>query len=208
MGDAIMAFWGAPLPDGQHARHAVEAALNMVECTQRLASAFASRGWPALQIGVGISSGLMNVGNMGSRYRMAYTVLGDAVNLGSRLEGLTRQYGVAIIVSGATARLCPDMAFRELDLVKVKGKNEPVAIYEPLGPLEQMPPAHVTRLEAFSEMLRLYRGGHFSRAQELLGALAAEREEPLITLYRQRVAHFLIEPPPGTWDGVFVHQTK
>jgi adenylate cyclase len=208
MGDSIMAFWGAPLPDPDHARRSVEAALHMIDCTRRLAVDFAKRGWPEVNVGIGISSGLMNVGNMGSRYRMAYTVLGDTVNLGSRLESLTKQYGVGIIVSGATAKLCPDMAFRELDLVKVKGRTEPVAIYEPLGPIAQLPAAHMTRLEAFSEMLRLYRGRHFSRAQELLGLLAAEREEPLIALYRQRVAHFLAEPPPGTWDGVFIHQTK
>jgi adenylate cyclase len=139
---------------------------------------------------------------------MAYTVLGDAVNLGSRLEGLTKQYGVEIVVSGATAKLCPDIAFRELDLVRVKGRREPVAIYEPLGPASALQSAHVTRLERFSEMLRLYRSRHFQRAQELLGALAAEREEPLIALYRQRVAHFLAEPPPGTWDGVFAYETK
>jgi adenylate cyclase len=208
MGDAIMAFWGAPLFDPNHAPRAVEAALQMVECTKRLAADFASRGWPEIHIGVGISSGLMNVGNMGSQYRMAYTVLGDTVNLGSRLESLTSRYGVDIIVSGATAKLCPDLAFRELDLVKVKGKNAPVAIYEPLGPRSSIPAAHVTRLEAFSEMLRLYRSRHFSGAQELVHTLAAEREEPLLLLYKQRIAHFLAEPPPGSWDGVFIHQTK
>jgi adenylate cyclase len=208
MGDAIMAFWGAPLPDTDHAPHAVEAALQMLETTKSLATQFASRGWPPVQIGIGISSGLMNVGNMGSQFRVAYTVLGDTVNLGSRLEGLTKRYGVDIIVSGATAQLCPNIAFRELDLVKVKGKNAPVAIYEPLGLRAQMPAAHVSRLERFSEMLRLYRAQHFSGAQELLGDLAAEREEPLIALYKQRIAHFINEPPPGSWDGVYVHQTK
>ena len=208
MGDGIMAFWGAPLLDADHACHSVEAALQMIEATKRISANFISRGWPEVQIGVGISSGLMNVGNMGSQFRMAYTVLGDTVNLGSRLEGLTKQYGVQIIVSGATAKLCPNIVFRELDLVKVKGKNAPVAIYEPLGLRSEMPTAHVTRLERFSEMLRLYRAQHFSGAQELLRDLAAEREEPLIALYKQRIAHFMSEPPPGSWDGVYVHQTK
>jgi adenylate cyclase len=208
MGDAIMAFWGAPLPDPDHASRAVEAALQMIDTTKRMAADFASRGWPQLQIGVGISSGLMNVGNMGSQFRMAYTVLGDTVNLGSRLEGLTKQYGVGIVVSGATAQLCPNIVFRELDLVKVKGKNEPVAIYEPLGLKSDIAAAHLTRLECFAEMLRLYRARHFSGAQELLGNLAAEREEPLIALYKQRIAHFISEPPPGSWDGVYVHLTK
>lgn len=208
MGDAIMAFWGAPLADDQHASRAVGAALRMVECTRKLREDFIARGWPPVYVGVGVNSGIMNVGNMGSRFRMAYTVLGDAVNLGSRLEGLTKQYGVEIIVSGATAKLCPDIVFRELDLVRVKGKNEPVAILEPMGLRAELASDHASRLEQFGEMLKLYRSSNFPGADGLLAALAAERDEPLITLYRQRIAHFLAEPPPNSWDGVFVHQTK
>jgi adenylate cyclase len=208
MGDAIMAFWGAPLADADHARNAVLAAREMIECTARIRADFASRGWPPVHIGVGVSTGPMNVGNMGSQFRMAYTVLGDTVNLGSRLEGLTKQYGVDVIVSGATARAVPDMLFRELDAVRVKGKNEPVSIFEPLGPLAAIESAQAARTSQFHEVLRLYRMRQFSAALRLLEDLARERQEALIELYRQRVTHFLAEPPPEEWDGVFVHKTK
>ena len=98
MGDAIMAFWGAPLSDPQHARHAVDAGLAMLERLRQLQIEFKQRGWPELRIGIGVNTGIMSVGNMGSQFRRAYTAMGDAVNLGSRLEGLTKQYGVSMIV--------------------------------------------------------------------------------------------------------------
>jgi adenylate cyclase len=208
MGDAIMAFWGAPLPDPAHAQRAVAAALAMIQATARIRAEFAERGWPPLHIGVGISTGPMNVGNMGSQFRMAYTVLGDTVNLGSRLEGLTKQYGVDVIVSGATVAQVPDMLFRELDAVRVKGKNEPVAIFEPLGPKTAADGSLTARTEGFHEMLRLYRAREFGAAHALLEELAREKNETLLTLYRDRVSHFLREPPPDAWDGVFVHQSK
>ncbi|MDA0995185.1 MAG: adenylate/guanylate cyclase domain-containing protein, partial [Proteobacteria bacterium] len=102
MGDAVMAFWGAPLNDEQHARHAVEAGLKMIEAVADLKGIFEKNGWPPIAVGVGVASGEMNVGNMGSEFRIAYTVMGDVVNLGSRIEGLTKQYGVNMIVSAGT----------------------------------------------------------------------------------------------------------
>jgi adenylate cyclase len=208
MGDAIMAFWGAPLQDAEHARHAVLAALEMIACTARIRDEFAARGWPPLHIGVGVSTGPMNVGNMGSEFRVAYTVLGDTVNLGSRLEGLTKQYGVDIIVSRATVQAIPDMAFRELDTVRVKGKNEPVAIYEPLGLRSALDGVRVARMEQFHEALQRYRTRQFGTALRLLDGLAQEKDESLIALYRDRVTHFLDQPPPPEWDGVYVHKNK
>jgi adenylate cyclase len=208
MGDAIMAFWGAPLQDAEHARHAVLAALEMIACTARIRDEFAARGWPPLHIGVGVSTGPMNVGNMGSEFRVAYTVLGDTVNLGSRLEGLTKQYGVDIIVSRATVQAIPDMAFRELDTVRVKGKNEPVAIYEPLGLRSALDGVRVARMEQFHEALQRYRTRQFGTALRLLDGLAQEKDESLIVLYRDRVTHFLDQPPPPEWDGVYVHKNK
>jgi len=208
MGDAIMAFWGAPLPDANHARNAVLAGLEMIECTARIRQEFAARGWPPVHVGVGVSTGPMNVGNMGSQFRFAYTVLGDTVNLGSRLEGLTKQYGVDFIVSGATVAAIPDMLFRELDAVRVKGKHEPVAIFEPLGLKAGVEPVRAGRAEQFGAVLALYRSREFAKARCLLDDLAREREEPLLALYRERVTHFLEHPPTGAWDGVFVHKTK
>ncbi len=124
MGDAIMAFWGAPLPARDHAREAISAALEMHRTLTELQPHFRSRNWPAIRIGVGLNTGRMSVGNMGSSVRLAYTVMGDAVNLASRLEGLTKEYGVPIIVGEATRQLtASDFVFRELDRVRVKGKK-------------------------------------------------------------------------------------
>jgi adenylate cyclase len=208
MGDAIMAFWGAPLADPEHARNAVLGAQEMIECTARIRADFAARGWPPVHIGVGVSTGPMNVGNMGSQFRMAYTVLGDTVNLGSRLEGLTKQYGVDIIVSGGTAKAVPDVLFRELDAVRVKGKHEPVSIFEPLGPRAAIEAAQAARTEQFHEILRLYRARQFVAALRLLEDLARQKEEALLALYHDRVTHFLAVAPPEDWDGVYVHKTK
>jgi len=133
MGDCIMAFWGAPLDDPQHPRHAVLAGLEMQATMKSLQPQFHSRGWPDLHIGVGVNTGRMSVGNMGSDVRVAYTVMGDAVNLASRLEGLTKQYGVDMIVGEGTRNAVRDVVFRELDRVTPKGKKEPVAIFEPIG---------------------------------------------------------------------------
>jgi len=108
MGDAIMAFWGAPLGDDEHPRHALEAALLMLDKLNEINASFRERGWPDVRIGVGVNTGVMSVGNMGSEFRMAYTVLGDEVNLGSRLEGLTKSYGVDIICSEATVKAVPE----------------------------------------------------------------------------------------------------
>lgn len=208
MGDAVMAFWGAPVADPDHARHAVEAALAMVQRMRALHPEFRARGWPELNIGVGISSGDMNVGNMGSQFRMAYTVLGDTVNLGSRLEGLTKQYGVDVIVSAATAAAVPGHLFRELDLVRVKGKREPVAIYEPLGPATAVSPDVRSDVAAFGAALALYRTRQWEPALAALAALQARNPLPLYDLYADRIRHFRDQPPAVDWDGVFVFQTK
>jgi adenylate cyclase len=208
MGDAVMAFWGAPLADPQHARNAVRAALGMVERIAALQPVFRERGWPEIRIGVGISSGPMNVGNMGSRFRMAYTVLGDTVNLGSRLEGLTKQYGVGIAVSAATAAAVPDYAFRELDLVRVKGKLEPVAIFEPIGLRAEVPEADLRDAARLAEALALYRRQAWDAADALLAELQRARPRGIYAVYRDRIRLFRAEPPPAGWDGVFVHHTK
>ena len=129
MGDAIMAFWGAPLDDEGHAEHAIDAAKEMIEYLETLNAHYRSKGWPEISIGIGVNTGDMSVGNMGSEFRMAYTVVGDAVNLGSRLEGLTKQYGVPIIVSEYTESVVANYDFEKLDHVKVKGKTEGVTIY-------------------------------------------------------------------------------
>ena len=133
IGDALVAFWGAPLADPQHARHAVAASLAMQAALGGVNQRFAARGWPSLRIGIGINTGTMIVGDMGSRHRRAYTVLGDAVNLASRFEGLSAQYGAGVIVGEATRQALGDWPCRQLDEVTVRGRTTPVAIYEPLA---------------------------------------------------------------------------
>jgi adenylate cyclase len=123
MGDAIMSFWGAPIADSEHARHALYAAMEMMHELKIIQQDFKQRGWPDVNIGIGLNTGNMNVGNMGSEFRMAYTVLGDAVNLGSRLEGLTKNYGVNIIVSETTRAEIPEFVFRELSATRTTLKN-------------------------------------------------------------------------------------
>lgn len=129
MGDAIMAFWGAPLPDENHASNGVKAAIEMIQYLDTLNADAEKKGRPSINIGVGLNTGWMSVGNMGSEFRMAYTVVGDAVNLGSRLEGLTKQYKVSIVVSEFTREKALGFDYQRLDRVKVKGKNDAVTIY-------------------------------------------------------------------------------
>ncbi|MDX1515089.1 MAG: adenylate/guanylate cyclase domain-containing protein, partial [Gammaproteobacteria bacterium] len=191
MGDAIMAFWGSPLADPEHARHALEAAMAMSKRLRELREEFVARGWPAVRIGVGINTGMMNVGNMGSQYRVAYTVMGDAVNLGSRLEGLTKEYGVEIIVSESTKAAVPEYAYRELDRVRVKGKDEPVTIYEPLGLLDQCDEQTLEHLIANREALEAYREQDWDRAASRYEQLSrATANGRLYTLYLERIEHF------------------
>jgi len=209
MGDAIMAFWGAPLEDAAHKQNALEAAMEMVQALRLLDEPFAARGWPKLYIGVGLNSGQMRVGNMGSDYRRAYTVMGDPVNLGSRLEGLTKKYGVSIICSEATRAGAPDWAFRELDLVKVKGKNEPVTIYEPLGPKDGIDDGLRQDLSRLRQALRALRAQRWDEAErEFFGLSRSGRPHPLYELYLGRIAEYRLHPPPAGWDGAVAFDTK
>lgn len=209
IGDAIMAFWGAPLADPEHAAHAVVTALEMQAALGPLNRDLAAKGWPALKIGVGINTGTMTVGDMGSPVRKAYTVMGDAVNLGSRLEGITKQYGVGIIVGEETrSRLGDRFVLRELDRVRVKGKAEPVGIHEPLGETGSLDAATLEQLERWNRALHAYRAQDWDRADKLLLDLMHAQPHPLYTLYAQRIAHYRAQPPGPDWDGVTTFETK
>ncbi len=209
IGDAIMAFWGAPLHDEDHARNALFAALEMLSEVRALSKRFGERGWPELHIGIGVNTGEMNVGNMGSRYRRAYTVMGDEVNLGSRLEGLTKSYGVSIIVSRPTRDAVPELAYRELDRVRVKGREKPVDIYEPLGPHDAVDAAERDELELYREALRLYRAQNWELAElQFVNLAKRSPQRTLYELYIARIGHFRARPPHAEWDGVYTHLEK
>jgi adenylate cyclase len=209
IGDAIMAFWGAPLNDPDHATHALEAGIAMQKGLRELDEPFARRGWPALHIGVGLNCGTMSVGDMGSKFRRSYTVMGDAVNLASRLEGLTKEYGVGILVTENIVRKAPDFIYREIDKVRVKGKLEGVAIFEPVGRKGEVGEQVVAEVDRFHKGLELYRRQRWDEAEQILKALSyASPESRLYRLYLDRIAHFRHAPPPADWDGVFVFTTK
>ncbi|HEY5762721.1 MAG TPA: adenylate/guanylate cyclase domain-containing protein [Rhodocyclaceae bacterium] len=209
IGDAIMAFWGAPVADPEHARHALRAAMAMRAALGGLGERFRQRGWPVLDIGIGINTGTMTVGDMGSRVRKAYTVMGDPVNLASRLEGLTRVYGVGVVVSETVKAALPDFAFRELDRVRAKGKTEPVAIYEPLGPIDEQSKEIRDGLRLWNDVLRAYRAKDWDQADvALLNVARTCGEQRLFKLYADRVSRLRQNPPPDDWDGVTTFETK
>ncbi|CAA7614243.1 Adenylate cyclase [Magnetospirillum sp. LM-5] len=209
MGDAIMAFWGAPLRDEDHARHAIQAALRMHTGMEELAESFVARGWKPLKIGIGLNTGVMNVGNMGSDFRLAYTVLGDAVNLGSRLESLTKQYGVNIMISEFTKAKVPDLITRELDCVRVKGKDTPVRIFEPVGFEGEVDAETLSRINRHQEGLHLYTQQKWDAARVTFqGLLTEEPDRKIYQIYLDRIEHFVAEPPGADWDGVYTHKEK
>jgi adenylate cyclase len=208
MGDAIMAFWGAPKAQPDHARLACQAALEMAEELERLNVELSAEGFPELQIGIGLNSGPMSVGNMGSERRFDYTVMGDAVNLGSRLEGLNKEYGTAIIASEATLEAAGAIGrTRFLDLVAVKGKREPTLIFELLPPARAAASAEALAayergLERYQQRNYLEALPHFAEAHRL-----APDDGP-IAVYLERCRELAESPPAPEWDGVYVMTRK
>ncbi len=209
VGDMVMAFWGAPLGDPQHAEHALDAALLMLQKVDELKGEFGADGLPRIDVGIGVNSGPMNVGDMGSSYRRAYTVLGDAVNLASRLESATKQYGLRLLVGEATAVQAPNHVLRLVDRLQVKGKTEPVKVYEPLCRKEQATPELLARLASWNRALQCYFDQRWDDAENELGELlAAEPECRLYQIFLERVATMRAMPPAVTWDGVYILKEK
>jgi adenylate cyclase len=208
IGDAIMAFWNAPVDLADHATRAVQTALDMQAALSELNREFAARGWPEVKIGVGVNTGRMSVGNMGSEFRMSYTVMGDAVNLGSRLEGITKQYGVGILVTEPTVEADPVHTFMKVDVVRVKGKETPVAIYQPLGRRGELPDEAQMIAKLFDAAFARYQAQDWDGASQLLNELKAAVPCALCDVYLERIDHFRVAPPAADWDGVFVYTTK
>ena len=209
IGDAIMAFWGAPLDSPDHAERACRAALGMSAALRKLQERWISEGRPNFDIGIGINTGDMLVGNMGSARRFNYTIMGDNVNLASRLEGVTKTFGTRTIISESTfERVRETMLVRELDMIKVKGKKKPVTIYELLGPAEELA-SHQDLLTRFQAALTAYRAGDWPRAMELFQDLHRDYPDdgPSKT-FLKRCEELIDEQPQGPWDGVFAMTTK
>ncbi|KAF0813970.1 Adenylate cyclase 1 [Andreprevotia sp. IGB-42] len=207
MGDCVMAFWGAPVFDPDHAVSAVQAALEIQQAITALNPRLEAQGWPQISVGVGVNTGHMTVGDLGSQFRMTYTVFGDAVNLASRLESLTKHYGVGVLVGEETRDATPGVVYREIDWVKVHGRDEAVAIYEPLSATAD--PVEEERAARFRDVLRFYRARQWGLAEiQLMGLLDAEPESRLYQVFHARIAAFRQNPPPLDWDGIYVFEGK
>jgi adenylate cyclase len=220
MGDAIMAFWNAPLYDPTHELNACEAALDMLERVERLngereaaAKANGTRFIP-INIGVGINTGRCVVGNMGSDLRFDYSVLGDSVNLASRLEGQCKSYGLPIIIGSKTANAAKDkFALLELDFIAVKGKKEPEVVYSIVGRNDL---ANSGRFQRWRElnmnMLSRYRSrdwvGALAAVEQGLAADEENRFKTLYNIYYERIRTFQVTPPPDDWDGAYALDSK
>jgi adenylate cyclase len=209
IGDLIMAFWGAPLKDNKHAFHALTSALDMQNAAEKISEEFTARGWAEIRIGIGLSTGIMSVGDMGSKFRRNYTVIGDTVNLASRVEGLTKYYGVKIIVTENTQQNEPEFVFRQLDLVRVKGKKSAVAIYEVICRQSEASEALTQELALYRHALRYYLNQEWHEALELFTTLHQSHPTTKIyKIYLDRIDSYQQSPPPADWDGVFVHTSK
>lgn len=206
IGDAIMAIFNAPLTITDHPLRACTAAQKMMPRLAQLNVEWKAKGYPAIDIGVGINTGEAVVGNMGAELRFDYTGIGDTVNLASRLEGLNKLYGTRIIVSGFTREHVKDaFVFRELDLVAVKGKAKPVGLYE----LTTGDDAARELVSAFASALALYRNKRFNEARAAFAAILARFPgDGPSKLYLVRCDEYIVAPPSPEWDGVYVAKTK
>lgn len=210
IGDATMAFWGAPLPDPEHALHATRAMIHMTRKVDEVNQELIEKGLPAIKIGVGGNTGTVILGNIGSSQKLDYTVIGDAVNLGSRLEGLTKQYGLKLLISEFTQQeIHQQIPCALIDQVKVKGKNKPVKIYLPLADLDDPDIEEAFRIaEVCQQAFDAYHAKDFNQANQIFQQLPDDPFVHFKALYDQRCKAYLETPPPKDWDGVFTLTTK
>lgn len=208
VGDMVMAFWGAPIDDENHRYNAVLAALNMQKITQDLKAEFKKEGLPEVNIGIGVNTGLMNVGDMGSNYRRSYTVLGDAVNLGSRLESITKFYGAKILIGEETYDHIKGFVCRFVDRIQVKGKEEAIRVYEPLGVEGEVPQGVLDEISEYDDAYQLYLNREWEAASEAFGALYKQNPMALYLVYINRIKDLKNQTLPTDWDGTFKHTTK
>ena len=210
IGDAVMCFWNAPLDVQDHRQLAVKTGFEMLDALVGLNQVFIDKYGIEIDIGIGIHSGRCRVGNMGSADLFDYTIIGDNVNLTSRLEGLTKFYGVKLIVSQPITSCLPDgLLFQELDQVRVKGKTEPVTIYTVFQPKQEQRLDLEIELTAHQQGLSVYKKRQFQRAKTLFQGLCLRYpQRKIYSIYLSRCAFFIQSPPEDGWDGVFDHKTK
>ena len=209
IGDAIMAFFGAPLEQKDHASRACRAAIEMKHKLAELNREWQKKGWPEIRIGIGINSGEVAVGNMGSQSRFDYTVMGDNVNLASRLEGTNKVYGTTIIISEFTYMMIEreEFFYRELDYVRVKGKKKPVRIFELIDFSDKIDDVQRRVKELFEKGLEEYRRGGFERALKYFEMVLEIKDDPPSKVFVERCRDLIVNPP-SEWDGVYTMKTK
>jgi len=209
IGDAIMAFWGSPFPQQDHASRACRCALEMMAGLAELNRRWAEQGRRQIAIGIGLNTGPVNVGNMGSDKRLAWTVMGDNVNLASRLEGMTKEYRNRVIISEFThAHVADQFVTREVDRIRVKGKKKPVVIYELVAPISERD-AYAALLTQYNAALDVYRTQNWREAAGAFGELLAVYPDDGPTqILLQRCVEFFEEAPEPDWDGVYVMKSK
>jgi adenylate cyclase len=209
IGDAIMAFWGSPYPQADHAFRACSCALQMVRSLSKLNAKWEGTGQLPMAIGIGVNTGQVNVGNMGSARRLSWTVMGDNVNLASRLEGITKQYHVQLIISEATYRqVSHQFVCRELDKIRVKGKNLPVNIYE-LMDVAAESSKYQQLIAQFEAAMVAYRAQNWREAVGKFGdVLINFPEDGPTQVFLDRAVEFSKNAPEGEWDGVYEMKTK
>jgi adenylate cyclase len=216
IGDAVMAFWGAPFEEAGHATRACNTALKMMERVREMQAKWEAEGKPHLDIGIGLNTGVASVGNMGSALRYGYTALGDSVNLSSRLEGLNKDYGTHILANETTFEYAKadGFVFRELDLIRVKGKLQPVTIYELVGRTGEgsvygSPEDLRARIDMFNHARGLYRRRLWEEAQQKFQEILDRwHEDGPSRAYWKRCQEYLFDEPPSGWDGVFTMTHK
>jgi len=209
IGDAVLAFWNAPLDDPEHEQNAAFAALEMLEALKRLnADGAGDPAWPGkVAVGIGLNTGPCCVGNMGSRQRLSYSLIGDTVNLASRLEGLTKLYGVSVLVGEVLAARLPNFALVELDIIRVVGRETPERVFALMGPPEMASsPAFIASRDGMAALIAAYRSRDWAGADAELARLRGPDTiaelESVLALYADRIADYRQTPPPDDWDGV------
>jgi adenylate cyclase len=209
MGDAIMAIYGAPVDQPDHAQKACDTALEMMQALSGLNAGWAKEGRPVIDIGIGINTGMMMVGNMGSEQRFEYTVLGDAVNLGSRLEGANKSYKTHILISEFTYdKVKNGFLCMEIDCVRVKGKTRPAKIYQLMGTKEASA-SQAETIRYFHQGLQFYKEQKWDKALEAFKTVSArDKGVYAAQLYMERIAALKSSPPPPEWDGICTMKEK